>query len=279
MKPLCRSSSTARAAGVPERRRTSRRRAGGAPSERVLRSAALFGLTVPAPSAGARGPRAGEVPSSHAWAPRLAARVDRLLLPGQIALVVGPSGAGKSLLMRALAARLGGRGIVAGPRLLSSMDALPLADLDRGPLDVWLGHLARAGLAEARLLSSPARVLSEGQRWRVLLACCLSRAARGAGHDRGGDQGGARATDPARARRSGSGNTGPGGPTILADEFASVLDRLTALGLSRAVRRLIRPSSGLRLVAATAHDDVLEPLCPDVVVHIPLDASPEVLMA
>lgn len=51
--------------------------------------------------------------------------------------------------------------------------------------------------------------------------------------------------------------------TIIIDEFASTLDRPTAAGLCRTLRRWAS-ESGVRVVCITAHDDVLEWLGPRV---------------
>jgi len=54
---------------------------------------------------------------------------------------------------------------------------------------------------------------------------------------------------------------------LLADEFGSSLDRTTAEAMARGVRRWVARSR-VCLVAATAHDDLLEPLGPDVLVEV-----------
>ena len=54
---------------------------------------------------------------------------------------------------------------------------------------------------------------------------------------------------------------------LLADEFGSTLDRTTASVIAGSVRRWVRRSR-VCFVAATAHDDLLEPLDPDVLVEV-----------
>ena len=58
------------------------------------------------------------------------------------------------------------------------------------------------------------------------------------------------------------------GGVILFDEFASSLDRLCASAIARNIRRWIdnQPPPHITLIAATTHDDLLEPLQPDVLV-------------
>jgi ABC-type ATPase with predicted acetyltransferase domain len=233
-----------------------------APSERLCRAAAIFGLALDPPA-----PDRAPSPLARALrlrAARAAQRLDTILRPGQVAFVTGPSGAGKSLLLAALRDRLGPRAIgTTPPGPVRARRAL--VDLDPAPLPEWLATLARAGLSEASLLTRPYLHLSEGQKRRADLALAMARASR-------------------RAAASGRAHT----RTLIADEFASPLDRTTALGLARTLRRWVLASSAgptprhaplapVRAVVATAHDDLLEALRPHVLVHVPLDAPPEIL--
>jgi ABC-type ATPase with predicted acetyltransferase domain len=54
---------------------------------------------------------------------------------------------------------------------------------------------------------------------------------------------------------------------LVADEFAAVLDRVTAMVVARALRRAIDASAGLCAVVASSHDDLEAALLPDVVVR------------
>lgn len=175
-----------------------------------------------------------------------ASELDRLLEPGGIALVTGPSGSGKSTILRLLRERLTGAGrsvIVPDPSAIP--DAALVDQFDR-PLGATLKLLARAGLADASVFASHSSQLSDGQRWRLALAHAMAEAER-----------------PEAAL----------GATLILDEFASTLDRLSARCLSRAMTRWVRASGRIRAVCATAHDDLLPWLCPSVLVHQPLNAA------
>ena len=57
-----------------------------------------------------------------------------------------------------------------------------------------------------------------------------------------------------------------GASTLIVDEFASLLDRVTAAGVAMAVRRWIKRDGRVRLIAATAHEDMPRLLGPDLLV-------------
>lgn len=95
--------------------------------------------------------------------------------------------------------------------------------------------LARAGLAESTAMVSTSAELSEGQRHRLAIA----RAMDGRGR------------------------------VVFLDEFASTLDRPTAMGVAMGMKRWAR-SLGKVVVCATAHDDVTAWLDADIRVWVPL---------
>lgn len=200
-------------------------------SLRTRRACALFGLD-PSPRA-TRARRRRLLALARADA----ARLDRALRPGQVAFVTGPSGAGKSLLLAALARRLRAarRAVAVARPVPPGRAALDLV-LPRAPVEPALRLLAAAGLADAPLLARPARALSAGQRARLAIARAMARANR------------------------------PGALLVL-DEFAAPLDRTAAASLARTVRRWAA-RAGARVVCASAHDDVLEPLAPAVLVLV-----------
>ncbi len=200
------------------------------PSDRALDVAAMFGLALdddrPVP---------------------VLPRLELDLRAGQVVFVTGPSGSGKSTLLRLIADALRNR---PDAHTIDLDDATPpdtpLVDgFDGLPLDQTLRLLATVGLAEAFVLLRRPSQLSDGQRFRARLAHALHRA---------------------RAR------AGDGFTCVLADEFAATLDRVTAANLARAVRTALTPRPTVNgqaapcLVAATTHDDLLEPLSPDVLV-------------
>lgn len=190
-------------------------------SRRLLAACAEFGLEVR--RAGGAGPRR----------PRgRARRLLRRLRAGDVALITGPSGSGKTTLLRELArqARAEGRPVIhaagkAGPAR-SDRSVLDLVAARTGCGRAALRLLARAGLADARVLPRRRNELSAGQRTRLDLAIAMSRA------------------EEQRDRA-----------LLVIDEFGSVLDRPAARGLAVTVSRWAR-RSGVTVVCATAHGDV-----------------------
>lgn len=181
-----------------------------------------------------------------------ASELDRCLAPGHIALVTGPSGSGKSTILRLIGARLlaaNRRVIVPAPESLA--DA-PIVDQFDAPLNTTLRLLARAGLADATIFALTPSQLSDGQRWRLTLALAM-----------------------AAAERPDAGL----GATLILDEFASTLDRLSARCIALALGRWGRARPAVRIVCATAHDDLTEALAPSVLVRQPLNAAAEFHLA
>ncbi len=179
---------------------------------------------------------------------------------GDVVFVTGPSGSGKSVLVERLerairdgsatAALADGRtdgGRVVNLAGVRAGDEAPVIDLMSGPLEGALRLLSAAGLADAFLLLRRARELSDGQRYRLRLALALDALLAHTG--------------PYRASRS----RVPTLRLLLADEFCSTLDRLCARAVAYRVRRLA-DTHGLTVVAASAHDDLVEDLAPDVLI-------------
>ena len=159
------------------------------------------------------------------------------LRPATITLIAGPSGAGKSTLLRATRAAHPSRrwinlATIAAPDvpLVDCFADLPLRDA--------LALLARVGLGEAWTYLRTPGELSEGQRWRFRLALALHDAAR---HERDA-------------------------PVIACDEFAAVLDRVTALIVAHRLRRAIDKMPHAAAVVATSHEDIESPLAADVTI-------------
>jgi ABC-type ATPase with predicted acetyltransferase domain len=160
------------------------------------------------------------------------------LRPGTITLIAGPSGAGKSTLLRAARdahpnCRWIDLATIAAPDvpLVDCFGELPLRDAR--------GLLARVGLGEAwTYLRTPAE-LSEGQRWRFRLAMALHDAARDENDS----------------------------PVIACDEFAAVLDRVTAIVVAHRLRRAIDALPHAAAVVATSHEDIEVALAAEVVVR------------
>jgi ABC-type ATPase with predicted acetyltransferase domain len=181
------------------------------------------------------------------------------LQPGTITLITGPSGAGKSTLLRAVRERHADRRWID----LAHLDApdVPLVDCfgDDLPLRDALALLARVGLGEAwTYLRTPAE-LSEGQRWRFRLALAIHAARKPA------DRAARSAKPPATSTRAEGG--GADAPIIACDEFAAVLDRVTAIAVAHRLRREIDATPNACAVVATSHEDLEPALAAETVVR------------
>jgi ABC-type ATPase with predicted acetyltransferase domain len=201
-------------------------------SERLLRALASFGLLVGevtgAPSPGFDGSVVGRVLG---------------LGPGAVVLCTGPSGCGKSTLLRAVgdAARARGTTVIDASALLrAAAPERPVIDLVPLPVERAMRVLAGAGLGEATLWARLPSELSEGQRARLGLALAMA----GVGVGVGGGVGGCRPS------------------LVVLDEFCSTLDRVTARCVAHTLRRWAGASPCV-VVCATAHEDLLADLAPD----------------
>jgi len=199
----------------------------------MLEVAALFGLNL-------------DPPASDHCAAEPNPPISVTLAPRQLIFITGPSGSGKSTLLSLIRTALTSAALPC--HLIDLHSASPLARapslIDSLPhcasLDSAARFLSLAGLADAHLLlRHPAR-LSDGQRFRCRLACLFAAAA-------------AFPTDHL--------------VIALADEFASPLDRITARAVARSLRRFVTSTPNLCFIAASAHDDLLEPLDPDLLLH------------
>lgn len=149
----------------------------------------------------------------------------------QIGLITGPSGSGKSTVARRLF-----------PDAMARCEPWPE---DRAVIDCFgerpikeiTGTLTAVGFSSPPSWIKPYPVLSTGERFR----CQLARALLGVGD-----------SDPERP------------PTVVFDEFTSVVDRTVAQVASAAVAKAIRSGRlACRFVAVTCHDDVAPWLAPD----------------
>jgi ABC-type polar amino acid transport system ATPase subunit len=181
------------------------------------------------------------------------------LLPqsGQVTLLTGASGAGKTSLLKRM------RKLETRKRhwIRLSNATLPNAPLvdcfgDDARMSDVLGVLSRVGLAEVWTYLRKPSELSEGQRWRLRLAIALHAA---------------RTLHQAQKL-----------PTLLIDEFAAVLDRVTASIVARALRRIVSEDARrMCAIVATSHEDLIPALQPDLLVKCDfvsasIELSPEV---
>ena len=168
---------------------------------------------------------------------------------GRLILLTGASGSGKSTLLRRLRRgsnrsarwvdlndiRLGQAAVID-----AMAEAMGGEGDDETTIVAALEALSRVGLGEVwSYLRTPAE-LSEGQRSRLRLALALARAK----------------PPPDKPLR-----------VLSADEFAAPLDRVTALVVSRALRKAVTAKPDLCAVVATAREDLEVALDPDLVVH------------
>ncbi len=224
-------------AGVPPVKRCRPRGHSPLWSLRVLEVASIFGLDLDHLHDAARVFDRAALDRADALA--------SLLAPGAIVLLTGPSGSGKSTLLRAIVERLSHRGrAVIDPGDVEIDESECVIETIAGSTEERCALLARVGLAEARLLVSPVRRLSEGQRARLRTALAFDAARRPGGS-------------------ASSVSPGDAAVVIVIDEFLSPLDRVTACCVARSVSRLTRAST-CSLLVATSHDDLAAALTPDV---------------
>jgi len=170
---------------------------------------------------------------------------------GEITFITGASGSGKSTLLGLIEQAAGDARVIRFDRLPEPPDR-PLVDgFERGDLPDVLRWLSVAGLSDAFVMLRRPGELSDGQRYRFQLARTLALVEEDA--------------------------CGRAPVLVLADEFGATLDRTTAHVIARNVRKWVDRTPNVCFVAATTHDDLLEPLSPDVLIEKPLGEGVEVL--
>ena len=151
-----------------------------------------------------------------------------------IVQIHGPSGAGKTALLRGIiASQPTRRTHIVAEQLSETQRATAVFDLLTGTARRRGMTLTLSGLGEPRLWARPAGVLSAGEQARLRLALSMHRA-------RPGD-------------------------LVVVDEFATMLDRVSAYALCRTVRRWAL-RAGVTLVVASAHEDLETMLDPDLLI-------------
>ncbi len=152
-------------------------------------------------------------------------------------LITGASGAGKSCLLRGIqqAISRSSRVHIAHDSTTQISQTAAMLDLFSGPLERRVETLSHAGLAEPKLWAMPTPCLSVGERARLHLALAMHNAQRG--------------------------------DVVIADEFATPLDRASAYALAHTMSRWTS-RTGIILIAATAHEDMAGMLAPDLVINM-----------
>ena len=154
--------------------------------------------------------------------------------PGEIIFITGQSGGGKTLLLQAIKKHLAAEGACIDLADVPRQTGKPLVDSfgdGADSLERSLRALSIAGLADAYLFCRRPCELSAGQQYRFRLARALALV---------NDYGGA----------------------IVIDEFCSNLDRITARIIASNCRKFA-DRYGVTIIAASAHDDLIEDLQPD----------------
>lgn len=172
--------------------------------------------------------------------------------PGDVVYITGASGEGKSVLLREIQNQFptderiaiddielpGDRAVIdcigftaETAEKKNSKKSIPERPAASPTLIGAMRLLSDAGLSEVYQFLTPPAKLSEGQKYRFRLACCLAS----------------------------------GKKIIFADEFCSNLDRITAGVIAYNVRRFAA-RHGVTFFLASSHNDILADLQPDVLV-------------
>lgn len=144
-----------------------------------------------------------------------------------VCYITGASGSGKSSLLRELKRHYGVEDVE------FNMDSeSAIVDLVGDTLDEALNLLSVVGLSEARIFVKRPRDLSDGQKYRYQLACMLHQKQE----------------------------------VLCIDEFTSLLDRTTAEVVAYNMQKCCR-RNGVKLIVATAHNDLEKFLNPSTVIN------------
>ncbi|KAF1340673.1 MULTISPECIES: hypothetical protein [Bacillus] len=151
-----------------------------------------------------------------------------------VTYITGFSGSGKSTLVNLIKKDFPDAVIPTPP----AKQDIPIIDLLDLELQESMKILGWVGLGEAYLYLTPYSALSEGQKTRFLLAMALSR-------------------NPS---------------IIIVDEFLSNLDRITAKVVAYSFQKICRKQE-IHLIVASAHNDLIEALAPDILIDLDLNGT------
>ncbi len=152
---------------------------------------------------------------------------------GDIIYITGPSGSGKSVILNELQKAIPAQRRVNLSKIPVPKDKAVVDCIEsrRAGILETLKYFSAAGLADcSAMLNTPAN-LSEGQQWRFRLAIALAA----------------------------------GKPFVFADEFCSLLDRITAACISHNIRKFADRHK-VTFILASSHQDILSDLLPETIV-------------
>lgn len=154
--------------------------------------------------------------------------------PGDIVYITGESGGGKSTLLKEIERKLRRskefRQILNMAELSISEDEILIHGIGKDAYEA-MKLLNYVGLGEAFLYVRRFKELSDGQRYRYMLAKALFSGAK----------------------------------TIIMDEFLATLDRITAKVVAYLTQKIAR-KMGLTIIAASTHEDIIQDLNPDLLI-------------
>lgn len=159
---------------------------------------------------------------------------------GDVIYITGPSGSGKSVLLNLLREEIPAEKRCDIEQLKLSGNRRVI-DCVEGDLVTSLKCLCKAGLGDLPAMAGKVGHLSEGQHWRFRLALALAS----------------------------------GKEFVLADEFCSNLDRITAATIAYNIRKFADRYKTTFILAST-HQDILRDLAPDAIVTRDLSGNTEV---